>query len=367
MYLDDSNRNATHGAEMRPTKKTYMDLGTSFVMVGVPEDFHVGGHLISAARGLAWAATVVDVRDAWSTNRIVNSLCFRLLGRRPPFLKRFSMDVVDQTNAVDAQWLLATGVAPIRAKELRQLRQQGIKTACFLTDDPWNPANGADFFWDSLREYDLIATPRFATITELVQHGCRSVKYVPFAYNPAYHFVESSTPEEDCRYRCDVAILGGADTDRVKLAEALAASGLDLALYGGYWDCYRHLRQFSRGHVHGRELRLAVRLAGSQVCMVRRANRDGHAMRTYEFPAMGAVPVLEDTPEHRQLFVGEEFVDSFWSDPSSLVKACTRVSKDRACAASLREAAQRIVIGAPANEPANTYAARLKMIRSELI
>lgn len=82
---------------------------------------------------------------------------------------------------------------------------------------------------------------------------------------------------------------------------------------------------------------------------------------------MGAVPVLEDTPEHRQLFVGEEFVDSFWTDPDSLVKACTRITKNQALAASLREAAQRIVIGGPADEPANTYDARLKMIRRELI
>jgi spore maturation protein CgeB len=39
--------------------------------------------------------------------------------------------------------------------------------------------------------------------------------------------------------------------------------------------------------------------------MVRRANRDGHAMRTFELPASGACMLTEFTEEHCEIF-GEE-------------------------------------------------------------
>src|SRR5690606_33955463 len=41
------------------------------------------------------------------------------------------------------------------------------------------------------------------------------------------------------------------------------------------------------------------------LCLVRRANRDGHVMRSFEIPAIGACMLTEDTQEHREIF-GEE-------------------------------------------------------------
>jgi spore maturation protein CgeB len=41
------------------------------------------------------------------------------------------------------------------------------------------------------------------------------------------------------------------------------------------------------------------------LCLVRRANRDGQVMRSYEAAAIGACMLVEDTPEHRELF-GED-------------------------------------------------------------
>jgi spore maturation protein CgeB len=41
------------------------------------------------------------------------------------------------------------------------------------------------------------------------------------------------------------------------------------------------------------------------LCLVRRANRDGQVMRSYEAAATGACMLVEDTPEHRELFGGD--------------------------------------------------------------
>jgi spore maturation protein CgeB len=38
------------------------------------------------------------------------------------------------------------------------------------------------------------------------------------------------------------------------------------------------------------------------LCLVRRANRDGHVMRSFEIAAIGGCMLAEDTDEHREIF-----------------------------------------------------------------
>ena len=186
---------------------------------------------------------------------------------------------------------------------LNQIGSWGILRANFLTDDPWNPANAVRFFWPALREYDMVWSPRRANLEDLRRHGCRRVEYLPFGYNPKVHFPETPRTEaERQRFVCDVAFVGGADADRLPVARALVRAGLSLHLYGGYWDRDRELRPLWRGFVHGREQRLAVGGAKVNICLGRKANRDGHAMRSLELPAMGACLVVEHTSEHHELF-----------------------------------------------------------------
>jgi spore maturation protein CgeB len=278
------------------------------LLVGNPLDYHVGAHFRAAAEDLGWPCELVDTRKASSSNRWVNRLFYRGFSKRPARLRRFAEAVLEECRSFRPQALLSTGVAPLTADILREIGKLGVKRVNFLTDDPWNPANAAVFFWKSLRQYDVIFTPRQSNVADLQAHGCQRVKYLPFAYNPKCHFPESPvTAAELERFACDVCIIGGADKDRVPLARALVNSGFKLHLYGGYWDKFRDLKSCYRGLVHAANLRKAVAGAAVNVCMVRQANRDGHAMRSYELPAMGACMVAEDTMEHREIY-GEEGV-----------------------------------------------------------
>ena len=58
------------------------------------------------------------------------------------------------------------------------------------------------------------------------------------------------------------------------------------------------------------------------VCLVRRANRDEHVMRTFEAPAMGACLAMEDTSEHRAIFGEHGHAVLYFSGPESLVNVC---------------------------------------------
>jgi hypothetical protein len=278
------------------------------LIVGNPEEHHVGAHFLLAAKQLGVEAQLVDVREAHSRNIWVNRFFHRAWGKRPAYLGRFSQRLVATCREREPQMLLVTGISAPHAGALKEIGGMGIHRANYLTDDPWNPANGAQFFWPALREYDAVWSPRRANLEDLRQHGCKQVAYLPFGYNPELHFPElPKTAEERKRFECDIAIIGGADSDRFPVALALARAGFKLNLYGGYWDRNAELRRFWKGFVHGRELRMAVGGATVNIGMVRKANRDGNSMRSLELPAMGACIVVEDTLEHRELF-GEDGV-----------------------------------------------------------
>jgi spore maturation protein CgeB len=126
-----------------------------------------------------------------------------------------------------------------------------------------------------------------------------------FGYASGVHFPEAATDEERGRYDADIMFAGGADTDRVALASGLIEAGFRVALYGGYWQKHAATKSSWRGFVDASGLRKAV--SGAKVCLglVRRANRDGHSMRSFEVPAMGACFLAEDTEDHRAIF-GED-------------------------------------------------------------
>jgi hypothetical protein len=278
----------------------------SLLIVGNPVEHHVGAHFLAAAGNLGLKAALLDLEEAHSRSRWITRIFHHALNRRPAHLNRFSQKLVAVCQESQPEMVLVTGISAPHCRALQAIGQMGIHRANFLTDDPWNPGNGAAFFWPALREYDVIWSPRRANLEDLLRHGCPRVEYLPFCYNPAVHFAEApATAAERERFACDVAFVGGADADRLPVARALVRAGLKLHLYGRYWDRDSKLRPHYRGFVYGRELRLAVGGATVNVCLGRKANRDGHAMRSLELPAMKACLVVEDTLEHRELF-GDE-------------------------------------------------------------
>jgi spore maturation protein CgeB len=333
------------------------------LIVGNPLEYHVGAHFLAAARSLDWKSEILDLREAQSSNIWINRICHHLLNRRPANLDSFGRSVVMRCRDTRPDFVLSTGVAPLSVQALSEIRAMDIQTVNFLTDDPWNPLNTAPFFWSSLPEYNLIANPRLANLEQLRKHGCRRVEYVPFGYNPDYHFIElDPSADEIKKFGCGVAILGAADSDRVPLARALAAAKIDLALYGAYWDRYSDLVRFYRGHVFGRSLRLAANLAMVQVCMGRKANRDGHAMRSIELPAMGACLVVEDTDEHRTLYQDEQGTLPYWHDAESLVAQVETLMRKSSSSQGIRALLyNNVVINAR-----NRYVDRLETIVSYL-
>ena len=332
-----------------------MPAETQALLVANGDRSHVGAHLAAAATAVA-PLTLIDIRAAWQGPRLVSRILHHFAGKRPIRLGSFSARVAALGGSGRFTHVITTGIAPVTARTLTKLRAHGLRTINFLTDDPWNPANGAAHFWSSLAHYDVVFTPRSANLEDLRAHGCRDVRYLPFAYNPAEHFAEAAAnAEERAKYACDVTFIGGADAQRAGLLAPLLATRLRCHLYGGYWERFASTRAHARGMVLDRDYRLAVSGARVNICMGRLANRDGHAMRSYELPAMGAALVVEDTAEHRAMFGAEEASVLYYQSAHSLAAQVTRLCSDEVLRARLAGAvAQRV-----ATEE-NTYAARLR-------
>ncbi len=155
----------------------------------------------------------------------------------------------------------------------------------------------------------------------------------------------------------DVIFAGGADRERLPYAKALIESGLTLALYGGSWDRFTAERPYWRGHGSAATIRKALRTSKVALCLVRRANRDSHCMRTFEVPASRCCMLAEDTEDHRILFGPEgEAVLYFNTIPEMVEKARWLVNNAPERARLAAEAHRRITSGG------HSYADRLATI-----
>jgi spore maturation protein CgeB len=326
------------------------------LLVANPDPVHVGAHLLGAARALGMSVRLCDTRDAFVGPAWQQRVNWWLRGHRPSALRSFSERVVQTVRAEGVQCVLATGIAPLDAEALRALGRLGVKRVNFLTDDPWNEGHRAPWFLAALRQYDHVFTPRRANMTDIRSLGGPAVSYLPFAYAPETHYpTPGLTAEDHGRFRADLVFAGGADADRVRVITPFIEAGFDVALYGGYWERYSSTRAHARGFLNGDELRRAINGAKVSLCLVRRANRDGHSMRTFEVAAMGGCMLVEDTDEHRQIFGTEPEAVVYFRSPEDGIPSLRALLADAGRRATLSTRVREVI-----GHGDHTYAARLR-------
>jgi spore maturation protein CgeB len=295
--------------------------GKKILLVGNPDAVHVGAHLHQAAEILGLCVMFSDSRRAFAGPACLVKFNWWVRGHRPPRLRVFSQEVVQACREFRPLWMLVTGLAPLDASALQAIGQLGVKRLNYLTDDPLNPEHRSPWFLKALPHYEHVFSPRRANMEDLRRLGCPAVSYVPFAYAPELHFPEpSATAEEQTRFAAEVVFAGGADRDRAPYMAALLRAGFKVALYGGYWERYPGTKAHAQGHADPQTLRKAIRGAKVALCLVRRANRDGHAMRTFEVPAIGACMLVEDTEEHREIFGEDEVAVAYFCDVDDMIE-----------------------------------------------
>jgi spore maturation protein CgeB len=328
----------------------------SLVIVGIPEAAHVGAHLHEAASTLPIDVTLLDSRLAYEGPRWLRSINWWMLGRRPIHLRQFSARVLEVCLRTCPRVLLTTGLAPLDCEALEALGKLGVKRCNYLTDDPWNPAHRASWFMKALPFYDHVFSTRKANLDDLRRHGCRSVWYLPFAYSPSIHHpAEAEGHKNGDAHGADLIFAGGADPDRVPYLSACIEAGFRVQLYGGYWERYADTRKHASGFAHPHKLREDMSRAKVSLCLVRRANRDGHVMRSFELPAIGVCMLTEETEEHKSLFGDDGENVIYFRTPKEAVDRLRWLLAHDAERAQLAANAHRLIV-----QGQHTYRHRLK-------
>jgi spore maturation protein CgeB len=206
----------------------------------------------------------------------------------------------------------------------------------------------------ALTEYDVVFSPRRSNIEELKAHGCHTVEYLPFAYDPSIHYVER-THLLSVEAADEVLFVGGADRDRIPYCEALIRAGIDLSVYGDYWDRYPQTRSHFRGYASVEKLRFITARANISLCLTRKSNRDGHVMRSFEGPAMGGCMLTEDTSEHREIFGSDGEAVVYFGSVSEMVERAQWLLQHQSQRKRLAESAYNLI-----TRGGNTYEDRLK-------
>lgn len=266
-------------------------------------------------------------------------------------LSHFSRRIAESCETIRPAILLSTGMSGPERRELEAIRRLGTVIINYSTDDPWNRNLASKWHFDSLPDYDLVFTPRRANVDDLRRIGCANVRYLPFGYDPEVFNSPANAQEHGAP---DVLFVGTADRDRAEFMRGFAESGLRLALVGGYWDRFPGLRRYALGVKSPREICALSAAAKVNLCLVRRANRDGHVMRSFEIPAIGGCMIAEDTAEHRDIFGADGDCVRYFTDRQSAAELAKRLIEAPAERWRMAAALHNRV----ANE-ANTYRARL--------
>jgi hypothetical protein len=274
---------------------------------------HIGESLRRAAAAAGHEVSFFESNDAFEGPALVRAVAWRT-GRRPVWLERFSNRVADACVRSRPDLLITTGAGGLSRAALEAIRAAGVTTANYSTDDPWNPAMAAPWHQRALPAYDLIFTPRRANIDDFRHAGCGEVLYLPFGYDERHAARLALAPPD--AVDPEVLFAGGADGDRASFIREMARHGVAATLVGGYWERFPDLRARSLGVKPPAELHALTARARINLCLVRRANRDGHVMRSLEIAAIGGCMLAEDTVEHRELFGPDGDAVIYFADPA---------------------------------------------------
>lgn len=291
---------------------------------------------------------------------IPHRIFYKLAGRRPITYWSLNRSFLKTALSFKPNLIIVAKGMYLSPATLRAVKRgTGAILVNYATDDPFNTAVNNSDLLSSIHIYDIYACTKKAIREDIQKAGCVNVVYVPFGYKPNVHFPEAaSSPAEAARFSSDVAFIGGCDRDRSSMVRDLLRRNPDvtLNLYGNFWDRHLAFRRHHRGWVLGRNYRLAVCGAKVALNLVRRANRDGHVMRTFEIPACGAFMLTDRTDEQGE-FLAEDKEAAFFSSVEEMNDKIRYYLNHDAERQRIAQAGYRRITGEP-----NTYKDRLKTI-----
>ncbi len=152
-----------------------------------------------------------------------------------------SQAVAQQAAEIRPDLVLALDGWNLPIEQVDEIRAMGIKTALWLTDDPYY----TDVTAGLVMHYDYIFTLELSCVDFYRQNGCANVHYLPFAAYTGYY----RPLRERAANRRNLSFVGSAFWNRVDFFRPILNDLMDRGLYinGFWWD-----RLFEPGTFPGR-------------------------------------------------------------------------------------------------------------------
>jgi len=265
-----------------------------------------------------------------------------------PGIVRLNQDLVRAVSHSFPDVVFITRGVPIWPSSLSRIKKH---TRALLVsnnnDDPFGGERGKclwSHFVKAIPLYDLHFVFRAANVPEYLQCGAKRAEVLMPYYVPKLHYPIALDQQEITQYSCEVAFVGHAKRDsRLTYLEPLARSGVDLRLYGWYWDRLSNEYPWLEGRyfppVWDLDYTRAIRATKVALVFFTEKNRDTYTCRTFEIPAIGTCMVSERTEDMQRLF-REDIEAVYFSSPDELVEKVRWLLSDDDARNMLREKAQ---------------------------
>jgi spore maturation protein CgeB len=283
--------------------------------------------------------TIKPMREAsWLQRQIQRRLCYGSV------IDEINRSVISTAREFRPEIIWADKQEYLSLQSLSELRSLGARLVHF-TPDPyfylsWKRTRLMD---EAMRAFDVHVYCKSYEKADYEALG-RQLIYMPLGYCDEVH---RPIPSDDPRWQCTVGFLGGWDPHREMMLHGVAATDVDLKIWGGYWDFLRDgkwtvrrriiLKQLAgtdRFKIHRDELlaralqggevygdSYAKALSGSRISIgfLRKVCPDQHTTRTFEIPACRSMLLADRTAEHLEFF--EEGKEAeFFSSADELVE-----------------------------------------------
>jgi spore maturation protein CgeB len=279
-------------------------------------------------------------RPSWLMRQLQRRLC------RGSVIDEINRSVLDAARAFRPDLVWGEKQEFIRVETLATMQQLGARLVHFTPDPYFSLAWKRTPLMDkAIGCFDVLVYCKSYEREQYAALG-RPLIYMPLGYCDEVH---RPLPSDDPRWSCAIGFLGGWEPRREHLLHAIAATGINLKIRGGYWDFLRdgkwtlrrqvilsqlagrdsfriHRDQllgcaWEGGEVYADDYARALTGAKIGLGLLRSVCQDQHTTRTFEIPACGSMLLADRTDEHGDLFEEGREAEFFASTEELIDKA----------------------------------------------
>lgn len=309
--------------------------------------YSLGGSLYRGFLALGHEATFFSQATflgAWHRQGPVTRLL--RAAARPATVAALNFGLLAEVLALKPDLVVILKGFHILPETIDSMRRAARTIVSYQPDDLENPLNTNDLMRRSLPLWDVVFSPRTFAREEILAAGARRFEWLPFGYDPELSRPAPHAPLPAGDVQESLVFVGQWAPERE--AELARLTGkVPLSVWGGGWNQVPESSPLApslhRRHLLDEDLRAVFTQAGVNLLLLRKGNRDRHAMRTFEIPACAGFLLAERTEDHLAFFEeGKEAV--FFTGTAELLEHAGRYLQDpEACRRIAAAGYQRVL------------------------